>query len=209
MEVITTGGTIASLRKENGDVIAALNGKELVQKLGITDHVQVTTSATIGSFGFEMKTLRKVALDVIKALKSEDVSGVVVTHGTDTMEETAFYLSMVTSLIKKPLALTGAQINASSENGDGPINLRDSIRFAQSEQASELGAVIVFGGFIYLARDVRKVDTSALEAFQSPGYGPVGRVDEGEVSISRFGNTRPVLPPLEPIPVSLIRLGIG
>jgi L-asparaginase len=209
VQIITTGGTIASLPQANGDVTAALTGDELVQQLGVKGDIKIKSSVTIGSFAFDFETLYTVALDVIKALESSEVSGVVVTHGTDTMEETAFYLSLVTSHLKKPVIFTGAQLNASHSFGDGANNLRDAVHVVQSGAVAELGTMIVFSGFVHMPRDVRKVDTSALEAFESPGWGPIGRVDGESVIIARYSNPKPTLTPLIPKPVALIRSGIG
>lgn len=209
VQIITTGGTIASLKQENGDVSAALSGEQLIERLGISDDVLIQSSVTLGSYAFDYQTLYTVAKNVIEALKSPEVAGVVVTHGTDTMEETAFYLSLVTRQFKKPVILTGAQLNASETFSDGPKNLKDAIRAAKSEELAEAGALIVFAGFIHTARDVRKIDTNALEAFQSPGWGPIGRVDEHKVIVARKVYPRPSLKPEVPERVALIRLGIG
>lgn len=209
VQIITTGGTIASLPQDNGDVSVALSGEELIQRLGISDDVLIKSSVTLGSFAFDYETLYTVGKDVIDALASSKVAGVVVTHGTDTMEETAFYLSLVTSHLKKPVILTGAQLNASETFGDGPKNLRDAICAAKSKELADLGTLVVFAGFIHTARDVRKVDTNALEGFESPGWGPVGRVDEQEVILARRVSVQPPIEPAVPQAVALIRLGIG
>ncbi len=103
VQVITTGGTIASLPHENGDVSATLSGQHLMTQLGIESNVKVTSSVTIGSYTFDYSTLFKIANDVTKALKNPDVTGVVITHGTDTIEETAFYLSLVTNSYQNQL----------------------------------------------------------------------------------------------------------
>ena len=100
--------------------------------------------------------------------------GVVVTHGTDTMEETRVPRSTCCSARTLPVVLTGAQRGADEPDTDGPRNLRDAIRVAAAPQARGRGAVIAFGGEIHAAREVRKVHTSSVRAFGSPGYGPIG-----------------------------------
>jgi len=209
VQVITTGGTIASLPNEKGDVSASLSGDALVEKLGVEGNIKVTSSVTTGSYNFDYSTLFQVAQDVIEALENPEVTGVVLTHGTDTMEETAFYLSLVTSSYQKPVVLTGAQLDASYAFSDGTKNLQDAIYAAQSEKLSTFGALIVFAGFIYSARDVSKIDTNALEAFGASGWGPIGRVDNKKIIASRYMNPAINLEAVIPKPVALVRLGIG
>jgi len=209
IRIITTGGTIASLPNENGDVLATLSGQDLVDQLGVIGNIQVTSSVTIGSFAFDYDTLVTVAEDVLEALNDPGVAGVVVTHGTDTLEETAFYLSLVTAPIKKPVIVTGAQLDASYLFSDGIKNLQDAIYAAQSDRLANFGTLVSFAGFLYPARDVRKVDTSALEGFESPSWGPVGRIDNQEVILQREVHPQFSLEPVIPEPVALIRLGIG
>lgn len=209
VQILTTGGTISSLPQENGDVSATLSGEELVNRLGVTGNIKIQSSVTIGSFAFDYETLYAVATDVVKALKSPEVSGVVVTHGTDTMEETAFYLSLVTEQFQKPVVLTGAQLNASYSFSDGTKNLQDAVCAAQSQELAGFGTLIVFAGFVHAARDGRKIDTNALEAFASPGWGPVARVDNQDVIVARHVKELPTLNPAIPESVALIRLGIG
>src|SRR5690625_5405996 len=93
-QVITTGGTIASLPNENGDVSAVLSGKELVTRLGISGNIKIKSTVTVGSYGFDYSTLYKIATDVMESLKKPHVKGVIITHGTDTIEETSFYMSL-------------------------------------------------------------------------------------------------------------------
>lgn len=209
VQILTTGGTISSLPQESGDVSATLSGENLVSRLGVTGNIKVQSSVTIGSFAFDYETLNAVAMNVIDALGSPEVSGVVVTHGTDTMEETAFYLSLVSAQFQKPVILTGAQLDASYTFSDGTRNLQDAVCAAQSKELVNFGALIVFGGFVHAARDVCKVDTNALEAFASPGWGPVARVDNQDVIVARYVKKLPKLKPAIPEPVALIRLGIG
>ncbi|WAH36465.1 asparaginase [Alicyclobacillus dauci] len=209
VQIITTGGTIASLPRENGDVIATLNGDEFIRRMGVNGNIEISESVKIGSFGFNYETLRDVALDVVNALSSPEVVGVVVTHGTDTMEETAFYLSITTSHIKKPVILTGAQLDASYMASDGANNLRDAICAAQVPALGEGGALISFAGFLYNAREVTKIDTTAIEAFESLNWGPIGRIDKDDVWISRRLSTKTSMKIAVPSSVALIRLAVG
>jgi len=135
---------------------------------------------------------------------------VVVTHGTDTMEETVYLIDRLLPEDAAPVVLTGAQRGADEADTDGPRNLRDAILVAGSEQARGRGALIVFGGEIHSAREVRKTHTSAVRAFSSPEYGPIGSVDAGRVVVRRQPERQPPLPvPDELAPVDLIRLHAG
>jgi L-asparaginase len=109
-------------------------------------------------------------------------TGVVVTHGTDTLEETAMLCDVLHDA-EAPIIFTGAIRPASSPGADGPANLLDAISVAASEAASDMGVLVCFGGEIHHARGARKTDTTSLVAFSSPQTGPLGRVTEGHPTI--------------------------
>jgi len=122
-------------------------------------------------------------------------AGVVVTHGTDCLEETAMLCDVLHDALA-PIVFTGAIRPASSPGADGPANLVDAISVASSASAEGLGVVIVFGGEIHHARCARKTDTTSLTAFSSPQTGPLGRVTEGHPTIwSRLPRNPAVDPP--------------
>ena len=138
------------------------------------------------------------------------MAGVVVTHGTDTMEETA-YLTDLLYAGNKPVVFTGAQRNAAETDTDGPRNLRDAVRVAASPSAGGIGAVVVMGGSIEGSREATKVHTTDPRAFASPGYGPVGTVTDEGVYIFH-PRTRPVnlAQEIEKLPrVDLVKLTAG
>lgn len=108
--------------------------------------------------------------------------GVVVTHGTDTLEETAMLCDVLHDA-DAPIVFTGAIRPASSPGADGPANLVDAISVAASDAASGVGVLVCFGGEIHHARGARKTDTTSLVAFSSPQTGPLGRVTEGHPTI--------------------------
>ncbi|MGZ6682344.1 MAG: asparaginase, partial [Solirubrobacteraceae bacterium] len=120
--------------------------------------------------------------------------GVVVTHGTDTLEETAMLCDLLHDA-DAPVVFTGAIRPSGAPGADGPANLLDAISVAASGAAAGLGVLVVFGGEIHHARCVRKTDTTSLTAFSSPQTGPLGRVTEGHPTI---WSQMPRNPPLDP-----------
>lgn len=121
--------------------------------------------------------------------------GVVVTHGTDTLEETAMLCDVLHDA-EAPIVFTGAIRPASSPGADGPANLVDAISVAASEAAAGNGVLVCFGGEIHHARGARKTDTTSLVAFSSPQTGPLGRVTEGHPTIwSRIPRNPSLDPP--------------
>jgi L-asparaginase len=122
-------------------------------------------------------------------------TGVVVTHGTDTLEETAMLCDVLHDA-EAPIVFTGAIRSASSPGADGPANLIDAVSIAASPAAAGMGVLVVFGGEIHHARCARKTDTTSLVPFSSPQTGPLGRVTEGHPTIwSRLPRNTAIDPP--------------
>lgn len=109
-------------------------------------------------------------------LSDPKIAGIVVTHGTVVMEESAFLCDLLLTP-GKPVLFTGAMLPALSNGEDGQRNLRDALMVAMSADAADLGVLVCMDGEVHLARHVRKMHSSALNAFQSPGFGPIGVVD--------------------------------
>jgi L-asparaginase len=180
--VLTTGGTIASRPDPSGGVIAAAGGEELLSTVpgleGVAE-VRVEDLFKIGGYLMKPENMLEVAQRVRELDSDPDIAGFVVTHGTDTMEETAYLVDLLYAG-DKPVVFTGAQRNAAEPDTDGPRNLRDAVRVAADPACRGLGSVIVMGGSVEGAREATKVHTTDPRAFASPGYGPVGAVtDEG------------------------------
>ena len=150
--------------------------------------LEVVDFATIASFDMTVQFAFGMARRVNELVARPDVAGVVVTHGTDTMEETS-YLADLLLQSDKPVVFTGAQRAHDDPQSDGPPNLLNALRVAASPLARGLGAMVCFNGTIHAARDVTKVHTSAVETFQSYEHGALGAVDGERVVIHR----RPVL----------------
>jgi len=211
--VVSTGGTIA-MRPDpaTGKLVPAVSGEELVEMLRWPEAppLELDEFARVPSFDMHGDLALALADRVAEQSRRDEVAGIVVTHGTDTMEESVYTVDRLHDS-EKPVAFTGAQRAADEPDTDGPRNLRSAIRVAFAGESAGRGAVVVFAGEVHGAREVRKVHTSALEAFASPGYGPLGHVDGEWVTYRRRPDRGPPLPhPEGALPqVDLIRLHAG
>jgi len=189
--LITTGGTIASrLEPESGHVTASVTGPELRAMLhdpldGID--IEIDEFCNVGSYAIDLPLGFSLAQRISQRL-DEGFDGVVVTHGTDTMEESAFMADLLVGS-DKPVVFTGAQHAADEPNPDGPRNITDSIRLAASDIAKGLGAMVCFEQEFHAARDVTKTHTSRTDTFVSQEHGKLGEVDGNRIVLHR----RPVL----------------
>lgn len=181
VQLLATGGTIASRAGGQGRSASVL-AEELVASVRDLDpriEVRATDCGTKGSYAFSTGDLLALARRVRDAC-GEDVDGVVVTHGTDVMEESIFLLDLVHA-DPRPVVITGAQRPFDDPAADGPANLRDALVAAADPRSRGLGAVLVFDGFGYPARGVRKVETLSAHAFAAPGRGPLLRLADGQL----------------------------
>ncbi|NOZ06388.1 MAG: asparaginase [Chloroflexi bacterium] len=211
--LITTGGTIAMrAQPDGGGAVPELGPDELRAFLpaDILDRItwRVEAFCNMPSAHLTLDDLWKLRHMVGDWAGRAGVRGVVITHGTDTMEESAYLLDL-TLLASCPIVLTGAMRYASEAGYDGAANLLDAVRVALCPDAQKQGAVIVMNGEIHAARYASKMHTLALDAFQSPGWGPIGRI-EGTHVIFSHRVEREILPArrLEP-DVHLIKLAAG
>lgn len=210
--VVSTGGTIA-MRPDpaTGKLVPAVSGDELVELLAWPEAppLELDDFAQVPSFDMHGELALSLARRVREHAGRGGIAGVVVTHGTDTMEESVYLVDRLLDA-ELPVVFTGAQRGADQPDSDGPRNFRDAIRVAASAEARGRGAMIAFAGEVHAAREARKVHTSALRAFGSPGHGPIGHVDGERVVFARRPERRPPLPvPQRMAPVDLIRLHAG
>lgn len=194
--LITTGGTIASRSASaGGPVVAAVSGDALLATLhGLPPGLQVTVEdfRALGSYALDLPTVHALLARIRNALAAPDCAGVVVTHGTDTMEETAFLADLLIDG-DKPVVFTGAQRHAGQADTDGPRNIADALIVAAAGQARGLGALILFEGDVHAAREVSKTHTSRVDTFRSAGLGKLGEVDRGAFHLYRRPAARRVL----------------
>jgi L-asparaginase len=211
--VIATGGTIASQPREQGGVVAQLDGSQLVAGLGDALDgiaVHVAEHSRKNAFLFTPHELMGIAATARAHATSDGIDGVVVTHGTDTMEETAFLTDLLYAGAA-PIVFTGAQRHAGMPSPDGPRNLTDAIRIAADPATRDLGVLVALEGRIDAARDVTKLHTWALRAFGTHGAGSVGAMGPMGVRIhQRASRVAPFsqLESIEPA-VHLVKLVAG
>lgn len=202
-----------------GGVVPTLSGEELVRRFGIQDR-----ELEISAISFRQLASAQLApadlVDAaarIRALAESGVAGVVITQGTDTIEETAFALDLLGSG-RIPVVVTGAMRHPDAPGSDGAANLRDAVMMASHPDAVGLGATVVMDGEIHAARFVTKGNTTTVRAFRSAPLGMLGWVKEGMVSVL-VGGLKPALPKValpdvaptgRPLPdIALLKAALG
>ena len=182
--VIGTGGTIAGTSTNPADNVgysaAQLGAAQLVAAIPALAGmpIEVEQLAQIDSKDMGFALWRALAERVAQQLSRPEVGGVVVTHGTDTLEETAYFLHRVLAP-RKPVVLTAAMRPATALLSDGPQNLLDAVRVAHMPGAT--GVVVVLAGTVHGGLDVRKLHTYRLDAFGSGDAGPIAHIEEGRL----------------------------
>ena len=186
--ILGTGGTIAGRASSPNDdvsyVSAALPVAALVDSLETPTGFALESEqvAQLDSKDMDFATWRRLTVRAASHLAREEVAALIVTHGSDTLEETAYFLQRVLAP-RKPLVLTAAMRPATSAQADGPQNLRDSLLVAAT--AGARGVVVVVAGAVHAGREVRKVHPQRADAFASGDAGPLAHVASGRVRIER------------------------
>ena len=173
------GGNVPAL--SGADILAQVPGLETIAEVVAID--RGLTPASHFSFP-QLFDLSTTVADALDALDAPSVDGAVVVQGTDTIEETAFFFDLL-HRGPKPIVVTGAMRAASLPDYDGPANLRRAVRAAASPALRDAGVVVVLEGSIEPADDVTKTHTSSFDTFRSLNAGPIGRVDDDGVVVSR------------------------
>jgi L-asparaginase len=195
--VLTLGGTIAMTRTATASgVTPTLTGSDLVAAVpGLKGAAEVATEDFRQMPGASLAVSDIVSLvDRLQRAERDGVNGIVVTQGTDTLEETA-YMTDLYYQGSTPVVFTGAMRNAATAGADGPANLLAAVQTAVSAGARGAGVLVVLGDEIHAARHVRKMHTTSPGAFGSPSTGPLGHVVEGS---ARFHHS---LSPIAPLPL--------
>jgi L-asparaginase len=190
--LISTGGTIASRQTGNG-YAAALPGRRLLAGVAVPDGVRVEVQDLFTVNSAALTTAQQLTLlrAVHDVLTDPLVAGVVVTHGTDTLEESAFLLDLH-HRDRRPVVFTGAQRPPDRENSDALVNLRDALVVAATGR--DLGVLVVFDGRVHTARGAVKQHTLAVDGFGNPSGPLVGDVFHGRVLVQHRPRQRVSLP---------------
>ncbi len=184
--VIATGGTIAGSAAASNQAQyspAQLMVKQILSSVdGINEiaNIEPVQFSQISSQDMNDQLWLSLSKTVNNILAKSEVDGVVITHGTDTMEETAYFLNL-TVKSRKPVILVGSMRPSTSLSADGPLNLYNAIATAASPLSYNKGVMVVFNDNIFTARDVSKTNTSNLDAFKANDFGPIGNVYYGKV----------------------------
>lgn len=197
--VLTTGGTIqGSARSRVGAGLAdyEIGGTSSAQlfadlpELASFARLDVSALANVDSGVFDLALLCRLHGRIVTALASTNpLAGIVITHGTDTLEETAYFLNL-TLKTTIPIIVTGSMRPATALSPDGPLNLCDAVRVAADPASAGRGVLVVMNGRIHAARDVIKTSARGTDTFQSPDIGPLGVVDPDVVRFYRHPEYR-------------------
>jgi L-asparaginase len=190
--VLATGGTIAGSAGDasktagyKAGVVGVDKLLDAVPALGSVARIHAEQIASIDSKDMSAALWATLSSRIDELLAQDDIDGVVVTHGTDTLEETA-YLLHLTLKSAKPVVLTAAMRPSTALSADGPLNLLNAVTVAASRDAAAKGVLVAVNNQIHSARDVTKTSTYAVDAFRSPETGVLGFVQDGRVEFQRM-----------------------
>ncbi len=193
--ILATGGTIAGAAET--DVQAGYKSGQVgvdilikaVPQLKKIAHVRGEQISNVGSQNMNDAVWLKLAKRINELAQQADVDGIVVTHGTDTMEETAYFLNL-TVHTKKPVVLTGSMRPSTALSADGPLNIFNAVAVAGMKEAWGRGVLVVANDKILPGREVIKTSATDVETFRSPGFGWIGTVHYGVARFYRFPFTK-------------------
>ena len=195
IKILATGGTIAGAQTSSSQVgykSGTFSVDDLIKAVPqLKDLADLSGEqlANIGSQTMNHEVWIKLANRINEVLKSDDTDGVVITHGTDTMEETGYFLSLVVKS-DKPVVLVGSMRPATAISADGPANLYNAVALAANPEARGLGPLVVLNDEIHYAREAQKMNSTALNTFQSPNRGRAGVMHVGNAHFFWRINTK-------------------
>ncbi len=183
--LITTGGTIASTRNASNKLESGkLSGNEILAMCQLEQEISIVLVDLfqVPSMHMTFDHLNRLHETIMELLEDETLAGIVVTHGTDSLEETAYFLDL-TIHDKRPIIVTGSQKSPSDPGTDVYANLRNSLLVAADEASDNIGTCVVFNEKIVHAKYVKKIHSSSINGFGAIGYGMLGFIDNDEVMI--------------------------
>ncbi|WP_019892343.1 asparaginase [Allobaculum stercoricanis] len=184
--IVATGGTIAgsgrigeSAQYQAG-TLSVVSILETIPQINNLAELQVHPFCSKDSNDITHDDLIQLKNFVEEIERDPNVDGIVITHGTDTLEETAFFLNLTLN-VHKPVIMTGAMRPATATSADGPMNLYQSVALAANPNAIDLGVLVVIGDTIYSGRDLTKINSIKTDAFEVAAPGPVGYMQDDQV----------------------------
>lgn len=187
--IVFTGGTFSMKIDENtGGAIPYFHGDELLDMIP-----EAGTNANILMYEFGMlpgphmtpELMLQLSQKVKEYANSDNIDGIIVTHGTDTLEETAYFLDLTINT-SKPIVVIGAMKTSSEPDWDGPKNLIDAIRICNNDNSKNMGVLVCLNGEINAASEVTKTHTEDVETFRSLDFGSLGFVENGRIIFNRL-----------------------
>jgi L-asparaginase len=182
--VIFTGGTISmKVDQRLSAAIPAMRSEEIMSMVTNIDQIaeiEIIHFARIPGPHMTPELMLELSKCIQNTLLKNDICGVIVTHGTDTLEETAYFLDLNIQT-EKPIVVVGSMRNASELGYDGPSNLSSAICTAVAEESKNKGVLVVLNNEVNAASEVTKTHTMSLDTFKSPTFGPLGIVDNNKV----------------------------
>jgi len=194
--VINTGGTIAMSEETGTDSVKPMDDQaveKIVPYLSKYADVTMKNFMNVPSPHMTPGIMHDLRNMVEQEIKTSAYDGIVITHGTDTLEETAYYLDL-TLPVTIPVVVTGAMRSSNELGADGPVNLISSVRTAIDPSSANKGVLVVFNDEIHAARHVTKTHTSNVDTFRSPQHGPIGVISKKAVTYHHAPLTREYYP---------------
>lgn len=194
--LLSTGGTIASTADDDGRAVAgALAGEDLIQQIHLRQDIELHVRSVF------QKPSNAITLDDLCQLKNTcqalidtgDFDGIVITHGTDTLEDTAYFMETTLNTKNVVVVVTGSQRVPHAMGTDAFVNLQNAIHIAADDQTRNMGVLVAFNEMIYAAAYVRKVSSFQVNGFDAPAQGCLGLIDNGAVTIYQRPVRLPVL----------------
>lgn len=181
--VIHTGGTISMSEDETTGEVKQGESNPLLQNLLKFNDIMITAKELfyLPSPHITPKEMLELKETIEKVCQQDKIDGIVITHGTDTLEETAYFLDLTLN-VNIPVVITGAMRSSNELGSDGLYNLVSSIQVAASREAAEMGVLVVMNDEVHSAKNATKTHTSNVATFQSPQYGPIGIVNKRGVA---------------------------
>ncbi len=187
--VIFTGGTFSMMiDEETGAAVPRYSGEELLEKIPQAKEIAEVTCCDFGKYPGPHMTpelMLRLSKEIINQTMKDDYAGIIITHGTDTLEETAYFLDLTLKL-DIPVVLIGSMKNSSEPDWDGPRNLLDAMQICLNENCKNIGVLVCLNGEINAASEVTKTYTEEIDSFSSLDFGALGFVQNGRVILNRL-----------------------